>query len=128
MNLKPLIPSVLWASVIFAVIILPGSRIPDSEVLKLPMMDKAIHFSLFFILAILLAYGLFRQNRNSPFYLYRTLLTLTSGIWYGAATEFVQHWFVSSRHGNIYDFLANLFGMVFGLLFFRIMVQPRLNG
>jgi VanZ family protein len=128
MKLKPLIPAIVWASFILAVIIWPGSRIPDSEVLKIPMMDKAIHFVLFFVLANLLAFGLFRQHSSSPFFIYRTLLVLISGILYGAATELLQYWFLSSRHGNAADLLANIFGMVFGLLFYRKVVQTRLNG
>ncbi len=128
MSLKHLLPAVFWGAVIFLVISMPPSRIPDSAMLRLPLIDKAIHFTLFFIFSILLAFGLFKQKRITSILSYKSLviITLTAGVLYGATTEFIQLIALSQRHGSVFDFIANAIGTVFGILFFSYIIKPYL--
>jgi VanZ family protein len=45
---------------------------------------------------------------------------------YGAITELFQFALLPEREGSIFDFLANAFGTIFGVLFFRYFIKPKL--
>jgi VanZ family protein len=125
--MKPVffLPALGWAFVVFIAISLPGSRLPDSDLLKLPHFDKLVHTVLFFVLAILLAYGFFKQGKNTISGRHYFTFTLVLGIIYGMLTELLQYWLISERHGNLWDFAANIIGTVFGLLIFRSLLSER---
>ncbi len=126
MSLKHLFPAIFWGAVIFFVISMPPGHIPDSTILRLPFIDKAIHFTLFFIFTILLAFGLYKQKKitSKLSYMSLTIITLTVGVAYSATTELIQSVALSQRHGSFFDFLANAIGTVFGLWFFSYLIKP----
>ncbi len=117
---KHLLPAILWAAVIFLITGIPGERIPESEVLRIPGMDKLIHFLIFAVLGALL----FRGLKNGKVFDKKSrlrdvsiaLTSIIAGMAYGALTEYFQYCCLADRHGNIQDFIANIFGTVFGVL------------
>jgi VanZ family protein len=123
-----MLPSAGWAMLILVIISWPASQIPDAEIMKLPHIDKIIHFSLFFVLAVLLAAGLFFQPKNLFIYTFRITITLTTGLVYGSLTEVFQSLALPERQGSLVDFVANAFGTVFGVLCFRYIFAQRLPG
>ncbi|MFO7998139.1 MAG: VanZ family protein [Bacteroidales bacterium] len=127
MRVSYFLPALGWALIVLAAISMPASRIPGSDLLKLPHIDKLIHGLLFMVFAILLAYGFFRQNKQRIPGKYYLILTLSIGIIYGLATELMQFWMLPGRHGNLGDFIANTIGTIFGLLLFRAFIAGRLK-
>jgi len=127
MSLKFFIPALVWSVVIFLAISLPAGAIPKTGLLKIPHFDKIIHALMFFILAVFLSFGFFKQSPISSLQKNYFLLAILTGIIYGAATEGFQYFWFSSRHGNFYDFFANAFGTVFGVILFANALKPRIK-
>lgn len=119
MKPTPLLPALIWSLVILAVIGWPEKQIPDSDILKIPFIDKVIHFSMFAVFAVFVYGGMWVQDKASSLYTYRLMITLTAGLAYGAVTEMIQHFFLEGRHGTAGDFLANAIGTVFGVIIIR---------
>ena len=124
----PLLPALIWSLVILAVISWPEKQIPDSDILRIPFIDKAIHFSMFAVLGVFVYGGLWVQDKASCFYTYRLGVTLATGLAYGAITEMIQHFFLEGRHGTAGDFIANAIGTVFGVMIMRKTKSNHLFG
>jgi VanZ family protein len=124
MILKHILPAVFWGVIIFLAVSIPPNHIPESELLKLPFIDKAIHLFLFFIFSVLIALGLYNSGSETISSKRLIISTLTIGIFYSAATELLQFAFLPEREGSIFDFLANAIGTIFGVLFFVYFIKP----
>lgn len=125
MNRPFLIPAIVWGAIIFFIISMPGSQLPESGLFAIPHIDKLIHAVLFFVFSFLLAYGIFKEKKAKPRLHDAIIYALVSGILYSAFTEAIQHFLVKSRFGSIYDFMANVFGTVFGILLFRLLFKSQ---
>lgn len=118
---KPLfffIPAIIWGLVIFVVISMPPSAVPPTDKLRIPHIDKIIHFAIFFIFGALLVYGFIKTYRQKIMFLF---ISMVIGILYGGFTEYLQYCCFEGRHGTFADFVADSFGTVFGVLFMNIM-------
>jgi VanZ family protein len=82
--------------------------------------DKIVHFFLYFFLVTiyLLAF---------PKYIQKKILLVIFAVLLGIFIEFLQHYLIPTRCGDIYDALANTLGSVIGLLFFLQFVNPKLK-
>jgi len=118
-----LIPAFLWFFIILLVVSIPGSNIPKSEIFKIPHFDKLVHFSLFFVFTLLLNYGFHKQNNNSALKRYNYTIAFVSGVIYSVITEVIQHYYIAGRSGEYLDFVANIAGIVSGVLFFRYFLK-----
>lgn len=110
---------VLWLALICYGLFLPANDLPIKPFLRIPHFDKIVHFSLFFILCLLL----FRPIK---------LLKLKQYIWapffsisLSALLELIQHNITSSRHSDLLDFIANSTGVLMSILFYYIFVSER---
>ncbi len=128
MSLKRILPAIFWGVIIFWVISAPQTQLPDSELLRLPLIDKVIHFILFFVFSVLLAYGLNKSTSNRITGKPLIIIILSIGLLYGAITELFQFAVLPDREGSVFDFIANAFGTIFGLLFFRYCTKPKKTG
>jgi VanZ family protein len=111
----------IWAALVFVVHVAPI----DSERARrfdFPFADKWIHGILFFVLAgiSLLARDSKRSVRNS------LLSIILACAVYGALLEWIQYSFTDERSGDLMDWLADLTGLLAGLLFAKLM-EPRLT-
>jgi VanZ family protein len=111
----------IWAALVFVVHVAPI----DSERARrfdFPFADKWIHGILFFVLAgiSLLARDSKRSVRNS------LLSIILACAIYGALLEWIQYSFTDERSGDLLDWLADLTGLIAGLLFAKFM-EPRLT-
>lgn len=127
MNRPYLIPAIVWGLMILFVISMPGGHLPESGLFAIPHIDKLIHALLFFVFSFLIAYGIFREKDATPGIQNAIIYALVIGILYGAITEIIQHLLIKSRFGNVYDFMANVFGTVFGVLLFRYIFKSQAN-
>ena len=93
--------------------LLPISEIPKDGIFN----DKAIHVILYIVLSFiwLLYYYVFNK-RNIK--LNNVIITLMLCFIYGIIIESIQELFLTSRHADILDILANTIGSVIGTLVF----------
>ncbi len=119
MKFRYLLPAILWSVIIFFIIAIRGSRIPDSALFYIPHFDKLLHAGIFFVLSILLLWGLIKQKKNKKAIPY--IITLLFCVIYGGVTEIIQHFFVDGRSGEIADFAANTIGSLIGVAGFYYM-------
>ena len=106
---------VLLARIIFWLTFLTTlvfSLLPGSGVEGILGLDKVMHFAAFFVLAASLGVGY--QPRNP--YISMVLMLII----FGVAIEFIQQ-FIPNRVFSLYDFAADLAGVVLGMAFYRIL-------
>ncbi len=126
MFFKRNIPAIVWALIIFLLCSMPSTAIPTFHWLDLLSFDKFVHASIFFVLQVLLMRGLLLQSTvNFLHNQYNTVAFLFS-VCYGAVMELMQFYLLSSRSGDLLDFIANSFGCLVGLLLFN-KLKPRLE-
>ncbi len=110
------LPALIWGVIIFMIISLPSSALPPTEVYNIPHFDKIVHFTMYAIFGVLMLFGFGRFKRNAEISHKHLIISITTGVFYGILTEFLQHCCFDDRHGNIYDVAANVFGTVFGVV------------
>jgi VanZ family protein len=118
MFFKKNFPAFIWTLVIFALCSMPGKAIPHISWLELLSFDKFVHASIFFVLQVLYMRG-FSQQKNYVFLQKKyKLMAFLICVAYGGALELMQAFFFSERSGDLFDFIANSFGCVCGLVLF----------
>ena len=113
-----------WRLAIYFVIMcyllfMPASQLPSEPFLKIPHFDKIVHFSLFFMLCILLFRPVKQHTPN--FYFWTPVLALLLAV----TLEFFQQKITASRHTDVYDFFANTVGLLTATVFFRLFVSGK---
>lgn len=119
--------ALLWAMLIFILCMIPGHDLPKISWLENFGFDKVVHAGLFFVLAVLLVHGFSEQQsfsslRNSP-----KIIALLICIPYGGALELLQGALFIERTADVYDFIANSFGSLAGLLCFNAINEKILS-
>lgn len=120
-------PGLLCAAVILLLTGLPGSCFP--HVKPAIGLDKLAHLLMYAGFTFLCLWGYripFREKGRK----YRTRalwIALAIGIVYGALTEIMQETLIPSRTGSIYDWIADIIGSAFGVLFAQIFLRDRNN-
>ncbi len=95
----------------------PGSTLPKTRLLDVPHGDKIIHFSMFGIFCLVWL------NDSKSIAKKITYSVLVSAVVFAGLSEIIQGLFISGRTGNIYDFAADLLGLVLGLVLYSIILS-----
>jgi len=103
------IKMIFW---ILAIAVLVLSLMPGSVSHSIKNLDKFAHFGAFFLLSILL---LFAYKFSKPFFTTALVMAL-----FGLAIE-VLHLYVPRRVFSMYDFAADLLGIVVALIIYRMI-------
>jgi VanZ family protein len=103
--------------------LLPSSAFYNPGFLHKIPADKIVHFGMFFILSFLAWRGL---QIKLPVFTYRFFLILLILIAYGGATELAQDWLTKTRHSEIWDFLTDIVGILFGLFSYLILLKRKI--
>ncbi|MEI2760584.1 MAG: VanZ family protein [Bacteroidia bacterium] len=113
---------IIWGLFIFILCAIPGKNLPQYSWAELFSVDKMVHFTLFFILIVLLkkAWLLISNGVHS-----HNLLAITIGVIYGGSLELMQSYFYTDRSGSWFDFLANGIGAICGVLFFGKLIDEK---
>ena len=111
-------PAIIWFVVIFVACAMPGKDIPHISFLEILAFDKWVHAGIFFILVLLLMRGMKLTyvrvaNRTT------VLFALAIAISYGGLLEIMQGTLFQDRSADLYDFIANSFGAVCGVMLYR---------
>ena len=109
----------LWLIVICYALFVPASDLPSKPFLAIPHFDKLVHFSLFFVLCLLL-FKPFKKIKLKNFY-YASLTSLLTG----ALLESIQHFVTESRSSDLFDFASNIAGIVAATFFYRFFVSNK---
>jgi VanZ family protein len=102
-----------------------GENLPKKNILKIPHLDKAVHFFLFLGLEFLLSIEFGAKKRIIP--LKSILLIATVPIIYAALTELIQLFFIYDRDGAWLDFIADILGIIIGFVFYMFFRKRTTN-
>ncbi len=116
-----LLPAIVWTIVIFFIIAIPGSSIPESPLFLIPHFDKIIHAAIYLLLGLLLTYGFAKQRDKKFFNRNKYTLAIVFCVLYGILTELIQHFYISGRSGELADVIANISGSLAGVLLYYLM-------
>ena len=125
-NLKPrfllFIPALIWVIVIYVLLTLPESDLPQSPVFDIIYFDKWVHIGLFATLVFLFSFPL-KKSYSSQSSVY--LFVVLAAIAYGIAMEFVQKFFTSDRSFDVTDMIADAAGCFIGYAFIKFQLKRR---
>ncbi|HCX99434.1 MAG TPA: hypothetical protein DG754_04765 [Bacteroidales bacterium] len=115
--------SILWAILSLLACILPSNRLPQMNKVLIPHFDKVVHFTLFFVLTLMLLYESRLRRVNAG--LSRETITWIVVITfiYGSFLEGMQHFFIVSRSGELADLIANFLGVAAALLVYGFGIK-----
>lgn len=118
---------VLWSLVVLGLYAVPGQDLEAMSFWQALSLDKLAHLVVFAILTLAMAVGFRKQQKfqglNERAFLYAILL----GVIYGGVLELIQGATFEDRHTDVYDFVANAFGAILGIVIFRIIYGRKLS-
>lgn len=117
------LPGFAWAIVILVLCGIPGRDIPHISFLELLSFDKFVHALIFFILYFLL-YRAFIKG-NIAFTFERRIVLFFMCIVYGGLLEVMQGLLFEERSADVFDFIANSFGVIVATGLFRVKVRRK---
>jgi len=112
--------AIIWACVIFLLILMPGKQMPDTG--NLFSFDKIAHFGVFATLSFLMIIGFAKQNRAKDLNKYHALYGLGISMFYASILELTQA-IVPDRQMSLPDLIANTFGVLSGYLLFLLIYK-----
>ena len=106
--------SVLWAIFICYMCLVPSKTLPKVEISNI---DKAVHFTFYFILVVLMYWGWKKQDSFQGLYTNTFIKVFIIACFYGISIEVMQGVFTADRHFELLDEAANASGAAAGGLF-----------
>lgn len=119
-----LLPSIVWTVVLLALMVSPASGYPSSQVTG---SDLVIHFFLFGIWGFLMCQGFYKQAHLPVLKFHRGFFALGLGALLAFGTEAVQGFFLWDRAASIWDYVADIAGVLVGLQIFEKMLSQSRN-
>ncbi len=113
--------SMLWALVILVLCGIPGKDIPHISFLELLSFDKFVHASIFFVLILLTIRGFLVQTNFAKLQESAKTIAFIGCVTYGGLLEVMQGTLFEGRSASIYDFIANSFGCLMGIVLYPQM-------
>ncbi len=112
--------TIIWAGIIFFLILMPGQQFP--ELGDLFSFDKLAHLGVFAILALLMIIGLSKQSRYPKLRANSIKFSIIISLTYASILELGQE-LIPDRYANFYDMAFNTLGVLIGYLFFLIIYK-----
>ncbi|MDZ7606025.1 MAG: VanZ family protein [Cyclobacteriaceae bacterium] len=112
--------AIVWACVIFLLILMPGKQLPDTG--NLFSIDKIAHFGVFAILSFLMIVGFAKQKTNKDLNKLHALYGLGISMFYASVLELSQA-VVPDRQMSMADLIANTLGVIAGYLLFLLIYK-----
>jgi len=110
---------IIWNILIIIGSLWPAKDVPDLKFEIIPHLDKLIHFTMYFVLAILMLWGTRSKPMDQRLKLTRwAMLIYCSGL--GFFLEILQKCFDLGRNFDTFDVLANVAGAVVAAIIYRI--------
>ncbi|MFA5405520.1 MAG: VanZ family protein [Ignavibacteria bacterium] len=115
-KLKYHLPVVIICLGIFVESSFPTESYPKID---FELTDKIVHFGIYFVLFMAFYFSFNNQTKYLLLYKYSLFSALIFTVLYGASDEFHQY-FVPGRSCEFYDWLADIFGAIFGIVLILI--------
>lgn len=110
--------TLMWSMVIMILCGMPSSGIPR---IKIPGIDKMVHFALFFVFATLLVTEMNTLRSKYKVEPKHQLIGFAIAIAYGALTELLQLYVFTSRGADWFDFMADTIGAGIAVLIYPLL-------
>ena len=108
--------------VLYWIILLLATSLPDSAVPTTAVSDKILHFTAYFVLGVLLNLTLAFQNKYRLLKNKSVTATLILGSMYGIFDE-VHQYFIPGRSMELFDFMADFSGLVLAVVFVILLMK-----
>ena len=106
----------LWTVFITVLCLVTFTNLPE---VKISGADKYVHVTLYFVFTLLWSLHFIENNaKRNPYF-----EVLMASIIYGVIIEIAQETLTTTRHGDIKDVLANIFGSMLAVAVMFIGVQ-----
>ena len=109
----------IWLIFIAVLSLMPAEDLPKVPMWNLPQFDKLVHFTMYFILAVLLAKPLIKLE------LLVWSIVLFISVLIGGLIEILQFAITNYRSASWFDFLADITGAIIGLLAYGKLVSGK---
>lgn len=106
--------AIIWILLVALLHAIPGSDLPKSNFLDFFQLDKLVHAVIFAV-----AFFLITRLFTPPHYYQKERYIIIALILYGLLLEFCQGLFFIERSMDIFDWLADTLGILFGVLIVR---------
>ena len=115
---------IVWAIIIFLLILMPGKQMPDMG--DLFSFDKLAHLGVFCVLCFLMIIGFTKQHQYPKLAKSAIKYSLIYSLIYAGSLELMQA-LIPGRYANYYDLAFNLLGVITGILLFLLVYKLPLN-
>lgn len=122
-QVRPFLPAISWAGLLVLLYAIPGGDMPNSGIWDYLSVDKAGHFALFALFSCILIVAFRRQMDSDRLRRRAEGLAIGIGVFIGAILEWMQGFLFEDRTSDLVDFLANLAGVLAGVILFRLIYR-----
>lgn len=114
--LRSLLPVVLWFIFMCVLFFIPGGDLPGGGFFEKHHIDKLAHFVLFFMLVVFFCVPILKSSLPAQRKLQLMVGFAVLAVWFGIMTEFIQGRYIPKRAFDLWDWLADTFGVVVALI------------
>ena len=100
--------ALFWAGIIAFFCLVDSSEIPKVTI-SIENLDKLVHIFFHFVFTSLL-YLFFKKLFNNANKIKPVVISIVISFFFGIIIEILQELFTTTRHADVFDVLANLFG------------------
>ena len=98
----------------------------DTEIVKIPHIDKIMHMGMYFVMSGMLWVEFLRNHRNNRRPMYKAWIgALVCPILFSGAVELFQECLTDYRGGDWLDFAANTTGALLATILIRYIIAPK---
>jgi VanZ family protein len=118
--------SIIWGCVVLYLSLSSGNNIPHPSWLMFPHIDKAVHFIMYFVFALVLIHDSINYSKIRLKYGQIIVISVAIVICWGGLLEIIQRLPGINRNCDFFDFQANTVGAIIASLTYRLF-EPLLN-
>lgn len=118
-------PAILWFVLLSILVFLPGSELPSSGWMNNIHADKIAHVIMFAVLVILFIRPMMISSQTHSRKLLIIVLISSLAVAWGLAIEFIQKNFVTGRSFDLWDWAADIFGVLIGLFIYKVLLSKK---
>ena len=117
----------IWSLFIFIVCIIPSNRFPSTSFIVIKHIDKYVHVLMFLVLNILSINAIKKATALAVLNNKILFISFSYSMVYGLFIEFIQHLFIKGRNADLYDILADLIGVIIGMIFVKYLYKLKVD-
>ena len=115
--------ALLWAVLIFILLLMPDHNPDYTSWLGKFYLDKVIHTGLFFTQSFFVLYGFIQLDKLGKSKVMRSVTAFILAALYGGILELMQSKVSEGRSTDINDFVANAIGALLGVVFYSFALK-----